>query len=102
MAEVILDIGGRQHRIACRDGSEEQVRRTGAMVQQRWSAAVQASGGLNTERSMLFVALMLADTLDEIERTPGMARSRDEPLLASVADRLDAIALALEQAIPKP
>lgn len=102
MAEVVLDIGGRQHRIACRDGSEDQVRRMGALLQQRWPAAEKASGGLSAERSMLFVALMLADTLDEMKRNPSAPAASDEPLLASIADRLEAIATTLEQAVPKP
>ena len=102
MAEVVLDIGGRQHRIGCRDGSEDQVRRMGTMLQQRWAAATTASGGLNSERSMLFVALMLADTLDEMQRNGGKAAAGDDPALAKMADRLEAIATALEQAVTTP
>ncbi len=101
MAEVVIDIGGRQHRIACADGSEDQVRRMGLLVQQRWAAAEKASGGLNAERSMLFVALMLADTLDEMQRNPGKGVPFEDPLLADVANRLEGIATALEQALPK-
>jgi cell division protein ZapA len=101
MAEVVLDIGGRQHTIACRDGSEDQVRRMGALLQQRWAAATKVSGGLSAERSMLFVALMLADTLDELQRNTAKPTPAEHPLLASVADRLESIAVALEQALPK-
>lgn len=113
MAEVILKIGDRQHRIACKDGSEDQVRRMGAMLESRWSAASRASGGLNAERSMLFVALMLADALDEAQRrgatapvaapvaapdvpTSAPAASIDDVVLARIADRIEAIATALE------
>lgn len=102
MAEVVLDIGGRQHRIACRDGSEDQVRRMGVLLQQRWPAAEQASGGVNPERSMLYVALMLADMLDETQRNPGSGGPVEDPLLGDVATRLEAIATALEQTLPKP
>jgi cell division protein ZapA len=101
MAEVVLDIGGRQHRIGCRDGSEDQVRRMGTMLQQRWAAATTASGGQSTERSMLFVALMLADTLDEMQRKGAKTTAGDDPALTNIADRLEAIATALEQALPK-
>lgn len=103
MADVTLEFGGRQHVISCRDGSEDQVRRTGAMLQQRWAAAAQASGGLNSERTMLYVALMLADALDEAQRglapSPAVAPS---PADAAIAERLEAIALTLEQALARP
>ena len=110
MAEVILSIGDRQHRIACKDGSEDQVRRMGAMLESRWSAANRASGGLNAERTMLFIALMLADALDESSRSPGTAipqptppppaPPQDDGMLARIAERLEAMAEALEKAVP--
>lgn len=116
MAEVILKIGDRQHRIACKAGSEDQVRRMGAMIDDRWGAAHRASGGLNAERSMLFVALMLADALDEAQRrlaggqtdappaaapipTPA-APLPSEDALNHIADRIEAIAAALENLSP--
>lgn len=110
MAEVILQIGDRSHRIACKDGSEDQVRRMGALLNARWPAANRASGGLNAERSMLFIALMLADALDEAARRPDgdaavpVASETPPPapmiapeLLDRIADRLEAIAAALEK-----
>lgn len=112
MAEVILKIGDRQHRIACKAGSEDQVRQMGAMIDARWGAAHRASGGLNAERSMLFVALMLADALDDVQRKPtaesapapvpadpapaAPAPTIDETALNRIAERIEAIAAALE------
>ena len=81
MADVTLTIGDRRHTVACRDGEEDQLRRLSALLDSRWATAARASGGLNVERTMLFVALMLADSLDEAERRPpdgagcGAARS---------------------------
>jgi len=95
VSEVTLTIGGRRHIVACHDGEEAQVRRLGDMLDQRWASAERAAGGLNGERAMLFVALMLADALDETDR-----RSPDgagEALLARVADRLEALADTLEK-----
>lgn len=102
MAEVSIELGGRQHRVACRDGSEDQVRRLGQLLQQRWDAAEKASGGLSAERSMLFVALMLADALDEAQRTPKPAATTAESNaldLAAIAARIEALADGLEQAL---
>lgn len=103
MAEVLLSIGDRQHRIACKDGSEGQLRRMGAMIDQRWAAANQASGGNNAERSMLFVALMLADALDEQQQAASGAITvapGDDPILDRIAARLEALAAALELDAP--
>lgn len=118
MAEVILKIGDRQHRIACKAGSEDQVRRMGAMIDDRWGAAHRASGGLNAERSMLFVALMLADALDEAQRKLAAGQPVAQPvaaplpapaapaldgeMLSRIADRIEAIAAALENLHPTP
>ncbi len=104
MAEVVLSIGNRQHRIPCRDGSEDQFRRIATKLDARWAAAERASGGMNAERSMLYVALMLADALDEAERrvaTSDPAQvaipSPDLPDLEHLAERLEVIAAALEK-----
>lgn len=116
MAEVTLTIGGRQHRVACKDGSEDHLRRMAAMLDERWPAANRAAGGISTERAMLFVALMLADTIDELGQQGGMAvpatattpppsdapTAEDTALLGRIAARLEAIADRLEVDAPTP
>ncbi len=108
MAEVILQIGDRQHRIACKDGTEEQVRRIASKLESRWASANRASGGNSAERSMLFVALMLADALDDAERKAaglGAPAPSASPTAASVGPDLDALAHRLEAiaaALEKP
>lgn len=108
MGEVVLSIGDRQHRIPCKDGTEDQFRRIATKLDSRWAAAERASGGMNAERSMLYVALMLADALDEAEREAAPMPSAPAPALApapvpalpdldQLADRLEAIAAALEK-----
>jgi cell division protein ZapA len=95
MADVTLTIGDRRHTVACPDGQEDQVRRLGTRLDAQWATAVRASGGLNGERTMMFVALMLADALDEADRRP--AEVKDEVLLATIAERLESLADSLEQ-----
>jgi cell division protein ZapA len=95
MADVTLTIGDRRHTVACPDGQEDQVRRLGTMLDAHWSTAARASGGLNGERTMLFVALMLADALEEADRRPTAAK--DEAVLARIAARLESLAASLEQ-----
>jgi cell division protein ZapA len=98
MAEVTLTIGGRAHQVVCRDGEEMQVERLGRMLDQRWADADRAAGGLSVERAMLFVALMLADDLQEAQRNPAAAPT----LPPGLADRLEAIAATLEESAAKP
>ncbi|WP_353204943.1 cell division protein ZapA [Sphingomonas sp.] len=95
MADVTLTIGDRRHIVACPDGQEDQVRRLGTMLDAHWLTAARASGGLNGERTMLFVALMLADALEEADRRPTAAK--DEAVLARIAARLESLAASLEQ-----
>jgi len=94
MSDVTLTIGDRRHTVACRDGEEPQLRKLGEMLDRHWTTAARASGGLNGERTMLFVALMLADQLDEAERRP--PEGAGAAMLEKVAERLESLAAALE------
>ena len=49
---------------------------------------------------MLFVALMLADDLDEIEQRPPEGAAVSETALARIAARLESLAEALEHSPP--
>ncbi len=100
MANVTLDLGGRPHTVACRDGEEARLQQLGRMLEDRWSTALRAAGGVPGERAMLFVALMLADALDDIQQRPPEGAVVSEPALARIADRLEALADALEHAPP--
>jgi cell division protein ZapA len=101
MAEVTLTIGGRAYPVLCRDGEEMQVERLGRMLEDRWADADRAAGGLSAERAMMFVAMMLADDLDEAQRNPGGGAAAPA-LPPGLANRLEAIAAALEESAPSP
>ena len=96
MAEITLSIGGRSHVVGCRDGEEARVRMLGQMLDERWAVANRAAGGLNSERAMFFVALMLADDYDEALTRPPAGAAVSESALARIADRLESLASALE------
>lgn len=98
MGTVALRVGGKLHRIACRDGEEPHLERLGAMLDRHAAAAEHASGG-SAERAMLLIALMLADELQEAEQAAGAAR-QDAPRLAAIAERIEALADALEELRP--
>jgi len=100
MAEVILSVGGRPHLVACRDGEEARVQHLGAMLDERWEVAQRAAAGTGGERAMLFVALMLADDLDEAHARPPQGTTVSEPALTQIAERLETLADALEHSVP--
>lgn len=96
MAQVTLSFGGRGHIVGCREGEEARVRQLGAMIEERWAGAARAGGG-SVERGLLFVALMLADELDEAENRPLPDNLVSEDALHGIADRLEKLASTLEQ-----
>lgn len=95
MADVTLTLAGREYTVACRDGEEPHLKRLESMIRPHADSAHRASGGLNSERTLLYLALILADMLDEAERNPPAGVS--PVLLERIADRLEAVAAALEE-----
>lgn len=95
MAEVRLMIGGRSHVVACRDGGEAALEALGRKLDAHAATAARAAGGQGGERTMLFIALMLADELVEAQSAPGTGPS--SATLDRIADRLEAIADGLEK-----
>ncbi|MES2753055.1 MAG: cell division protein ZapA [Pseudomonadota bacterium] len=98
MADVALSIGGRSHVVACRDGEEAHLRHLAATLDRHHATAERASGGISGERTMLLLALILADQLDEAAKRP--AGEQADAALARVADQLEAVAAALEETAP--
>ena len=95
MAEITLSVAGRSYSIATREGDEPHLRHLERLLQRHAADALRASGGLNQERTLVYLALILADLLDDAERNPPAGVS--PVLLDRIADRLEAVAAALEQ-----
>jgi cell division protein ZapA len=102
MAQVTFTIANRSHSVACRDGEEPHLLALVERLQRHAPAAMRASAGTSSERTLLLIALMLADELDERDRAPvATVSTPQEPelpqdLLNEIAERLEAIAAALE------
>jgi len=97
MGQITLTIAGRSHQVGCRDGEEPKLRALGAMLE-RHAPAVQHAAGGSSERTLLYIALILADQLAEREAAPPSDITSD--ILERVADRLEALASTLEQTVP--
>lgn len=100
MAEVVLAIGGRSYTVSCRDGGEDHLRGLAARVDAKVEEARGAVGTANEVRQLLFAALLLAD-----EASEGVNPLADDPAtanaLASVAVRMESLAVALEEAVAR-
>ena len=99
MAEVDLTIAGRPYRVACRAGEEDSLRAAAALVDAKSREALAGLGTMSEARQLLFASLLLADQLVEQRPLPAEPAPAD-PLIAqsakALADRLEALAIALE------
>ncbi len=103
MAEVDISITGRQYRVACRAGEEENLRRAADLIDSRSREALAGLGSMSESRQLLYAALLIADEILE----KGAPQPQPTPLPAPVSDavlaraevlaaRLESLADALE------
>jgi cell division protein ZapA len=100
MAQVKLEIGGRQYEVACRDGEEERLRLLGRLVDARATDVMRSVGRGNEARELLLTALLLADELDEARALQANARLEDDQRTSAIercAEQLEALAARLEK-----
>jgi cell division protein ZapA len=105
---VDLTIAGRVYQVACREGEEDSLRQAARLVDGKSREALAGLGSLSEARQFLFASLLLADQL--IDKKPEAAAppppSPPDPALIlraeSVADRLESLAMALENEDTNP
>lgn len=110
MANVELEIGSRRYIVACRDGEEEHLRSTGALVDGKAREAAAALGTLSEARQLLFASLLLADQLQEVQGASAPPAAAQEPeedpavanALERLAERMETLADRLENGRPNP
>ena len=109
MAEVSINIAGREYRVACRDGEEDDLRAAAAIVDGKGREALAGMGALSEARTLLFASLLVADQL--IERKGPAAAPPPAPVapdpqvvrrVDALADRLERLAGDLEKAAARP
>ena len=114
MGQVAITINGNNYQIACNEGQEERLTRLGAYVDERTVELVNSVGDVGDMRLMVMASLMVADKLfdatAEVEklraeaaqskRKAAPAKPDDSlaPLVNAVAERIEDIAVNLENA----
>jgi cell division protein ZapA len=96
MAEVSINVAGRDYRVACRDGEEDNLRAAAMIVDARGREALAGMGALSEARTLLFASLLIADQLIE-KKGPEAAPATPLPPDPQVVRRVDALADRLER-----
>ncbi len=93
MGQVIVEIGGRNYQLSCRDGGEDHLQALAAGVAGKAEYLTGSLGQLSEPRLLLMSALMIADELHEVRA----GKTAAEPPAAAVApDRLAALVARAE------
>jgi cell division protein ZapA len=96
------------YQVACREGEEDSLRQAARLVDGKSREALAGLGTLSEARQFLFASLLLADQL--IDKKPEAATppppSPPDPALIlraeSLADRLESLAMTLENEAANP
>ena len=104
---VDLTIAGRTYQVACREGEEENLRAAARLVDGKSREALAGLGTLSEARQFLFASLLLADQLvDDRPEIAAAAPSGPDPAVIlraeSLADRLESLAMVLENEVSNP
>lgn len=97
MAEVMLSVGGRAYRLACRDGEEEALRAAGHHLDRYAGTILEALGAVGESRLLLMAALQVTGELLARPAAPPSGPA-DLSELVLLADRVEALASRLETA----
>jgi cell division protein ZapA len=100
MGQISLTVAGKTHIVQCRDGEEGHLKMLVDRLNAEADVAIRASGGIANERTLLLLALIMADKLAETERNP--PTGLPPALLDQIAERLEHIAEMLEEPAPTP
>lgn len=68
MAEVTVDVGGRNYRLACENGEEEHLTALCSRIDAEARRLARSMGQMSESRLMLMSALMIADKLHDAEK----------------------------------
>ncbi len=93
MGQVVVDIGGRNYTLSCRDGDEPHLVELAADIADKADGLTRSLGTMTEARLLLMAALMVADELHEVRNTAlpadGGSAPATERRLALLLDRAE-------------
>jgi cell division protein ZapA len=99
MINLEIRIGSRPYQITCREGQEPHYEALTKIINEKIATAESALGSMSETRLLMYATLLLADEINDIRAgggAPVAASSVDPAALERVADRMEALATALE------
>jgi cell division protein ZapA len=98
MINLEIRIGSRPYQITCREGQEPHYATLTKIINEKIATAESALGSMSETRLLMFATLLLADEINDIRagNPPPAASGADPAALERVADRIEALAAALE------
>ena len=98
MINLEIRIGSRPYQLTCREGQEPHYEALTKIINEKIATAESALGSMSETRLLMFATLLLADEINDIRAgNPSAAASGVDPAaLERVADRIEALATALE------
>lgn len=101
MAQVTVQINGRNYQVACGDGEQERISGLAAFVDGKVQELVGSLGNIGDQRLLVMASLLLADELWEQREggappKPSNSETKSAAAIEALADRLDQIASRLE------
>ncbi len=116
MPHLNVTINGRNYAVACEDGQQEHLGRLAEYVKARVDELVDSVGQIGDARLLLMASLLVSDELSDAyadldaarasleeaaastpENLPAAEADQSVALLESLADRMEAIAVRLEE-----
>jgi cell division protein ZapA len=95
MGQVIVEIGGRNYPLSCRDGDEPHLTALAAGIAAKAAQLTAQLGQMSEARLLLMAALVIADELHEA-RAGNFGASPPDPRLDALVARAEALAGALQ------
>jgi cell division protein ZapA len=85
MPQVIVEIGGRNYPLSCRDGDEAHLAGLAADIAAKADGLTRSLGPMSESRLLLMAALMVADELHDSRRNGDATRAKPKPAPDSAA-----------------
>ena len=98
MAQVIIQINGRNYTMQCDDGQEEHLRRLARMIDDEIANIRSAVGSIGDLRLLIMASLVIADRLTEVEKQVAWLEEQLEELRTARKEVAGQIAMAEERA----